>query len=267
MQRGRELVGGSRHLPDRRKGVVTLWTGELVFHLCQGCANDIVVMDVRPNRLDGVEPHAMNQIEIARGERRRMCAEMKGICSPAAVMNHESDVERLRLVGLLPCFTKHACLVGDREARRFADVHIGRAKPHHRGDNRVDHVARRHDQESHGTTNPLRYGHDFRQQLPLVFGGSTLGCRVAPDVDVEQPDGHHHDIPIASCLERGYHVGQRMRIANGHEHVARTGLDLIEREVCRAQQVERARFLGDIRGLGVPYAEREPRRESHHQSH
>ena len=73
VQRGRELVGGSRHLPDRRQGVVTLWTGELVFHLCQGCANDVVVMDVRPDRLDGVEPHAMNQIEIAR-ERDGGCA-------------------------------------------------------------------------------------------------------------------------------------------------------------------------------------------------
>ena len=62
-------------------------------------------------------------------------------------------------------------------------------------------------------------------------------------------------------------MGQRMRIANGHEHVAGTRLDLIEREVGRAQQVERARFLEDVRGLSVPCAEREPRRESHDKSH
>jgi hypothetical protein len=134
-----------------------LWTGELVFHLCQGCANDVVVMHVRPNRLNGVEPHAMNQIEIARGDGRRMRAEMKGIGTAAAMMNHESDVEWRRLVSLLPCLTKHARLVGYREARRFADIDVGRAKTNHRGDNRVDHIARRHDQETHGTTDPLRH--------------------------------------------------------------------------------------------------------------
>jgi hypothetical protein len=65
-ERGRELVGRPSGLANRPERIVTLWAGELVFHLSKGCSNDVVMMDVRPDRLDGVEPDAMNEIEIAR---------------------------------------------------------------------------------------------------------------------------------------------------------------------------------------------------------
>ena len=44
---------------------VAFWAGELVFHLCQRCSDDVVVMHVWADGLDGVEPQAVNQIEVA----------------------------------------------------------------------------------------------------------------------------------------------------------------------------------------------------------
>ena len=41
-------------------------------------------------------------------------------------------------------------------------------------------------------------------------------------------------------LQRRRDVGERVRIANRHQHVAGTRLDLVERELGGEQQVERA---------------------------
>ena len=72
-------------------------------------------MDVRADRLDGVEPHAVNQIEIAGRERGRVGAEVIGVGAAAAVIDDEADVERLRLVGSLPGFAEQARLIVGRE--------------------------------------------------------------------------------------------------------------------------------------------------------
>ena len=55
----------------------------------------------------------------------------------------------------------------------------------------------------------------------------------------EQPDGHDDDVSIAGGLKRRRHVGQRMRIPNGHEHIARTRVDLVERQLGSGQEIER----------------------------
>ena len=61
----RELFGRPRFFPNRGDGLVTLRTGELLFHLFQRCSDDVVMMHVRTDGLDRVEPQAVNQIEIA----------------------------------------------------------------------------------------------------------------------------------------------------------------------------------------------------------
>ena len=59
--------------------LVALRAGELLFHLRQRRSDDVVMVHVRADRLDGVEPEAMDQIEIAGRERRRMRAEVIGV--------------------------------------------------------------------------------------------------------------------------------------------------------------------------------------------
>ena len=62
---GGKLVGGASHFSDRRDRVVALRPGQLLFHLFQRCSDDVVMVHVWTDRLDGVEPHAVNQIEVA----------------------------------------------------------------------------------------------------------------------------------------------------------------------------------------------------------
>ena len=67
VQHRRELLGGTSRLAERRQCLVPVGTGELLFHLCQSRTNDIMVMDVRAHRLDGIQPDAMNEIDVGRG--------------------------------------------------------------------------------------------------------------------------------------------------------------------------------------------------------
>jgi hypothetical protein len=56
----RSISRRPRRFSDRGKGLVTLRAGELLFHLCQGCSNDIVMMHMWADGLDGVEPQAVD---------------------------------------------------------------------------------------------------------------------------------------------------------------------------------------------------------------
>ena len=125
-------------------------------------------MHVRPDGLDGVEPQAVNQIEIAGCERGRMGAEVIGVGAPAAVMDDEPDVERLGLVGPFPRFAQQARLVGGRQRRRFADVDVGRAQPDDRADNASTTLRAGTISSRTGTADALGEGDDVRQQPPLV---------------------------------------------------------------------------------------------------
>src|SRR6185295_20349185 len=80
-----ELVGGTSHVADRRERLVPGWAGELLFHFGERRANDVVVVNVRTDRLDGVEPYPVNQIEIDRRKRGRMRADVIGVGAAAAM--------------------------------------------------------------------------------------------------------------------------------------------------------------------------------------
>ena len=102
-----------------------------------------------------------------------------------------------------------------------------------------------------GTAVPLGEGDDFREQPPLGRRGRASLDAVVADVDAEQPHGHDDDVSIAWRLQRRRDVSERMRIADRHQHVARTGVDLVERELRRGQQVERVRLVSDCSRRGV----------------
>ena len=213
--------------------------GELLFHLCKRCSDDVVMMHVRTDGLDGVEPQAVNQIEVAGCEGWRMGAEVIRVGASAPVIDDESNVKGFGLVGSLPRLAQQAGLILGRERRRFAHVHVGRAKTNDGADDRVDDVAGGDDEQAHRTTDALGEGDNVREQPPLVRRGRALASRLLADVDVEQPRGHDHDVSIARRLKRRDHVSERMRIADRHQHVSRTSLDLVERELRGEQQVER----------------------------
>ena len=168
-----------------------------------------------------------------------MRAQMIGIGASAAVIDHEPNVERLGLVRALPRFAQQARLIVGRQRRRFADVHVGGAQPQDGGDDRVDDVVRRHDEQAHRTAVPLGERDDLGQQPALVRRRRALAA-TSPHGrrHVEQPHGHDDDVAIAGALKRRHHVSQRMRIANGHQHVAGARLDLVERELGGGQQIE-----------------------------
>ena len=87
---GRQFVGRSRDRPDHCERLVPSGPLQLFRHLLQGRSCHVVVMNVRTDRLDGVEPHLVNQIEIARGERRVVRAEVIGLGPTAAVQDDEA---------------------------------------------------------------------------------------------------------------------------------------------------------------------------------
>ena len=107
----RELFGRTRLFPNRRDRLVTLGTGELLFHLFQRCSDDIVMMHVWTDGLDGVEPQPVNQVEVARCKGRRMGTEVIGVGPATPVIDDESNIERFRLVGPLPGIAQQAGLI------------------------------------------------------------------------------------------------------------------------------------------------------------
>ena len=57
----RQFFGGPRDLTDGLDRRIALRSGKLLFHLSEGGSDDVVVMDVGPDGLDGVEPETMNR--------------------------------------------------------------------------------------------------------------------------------------------------------------------------------------------------------------
>ncbi len=144
-----QLVGQPGHLADRGERVVALWSVQLLFHLRKRCPDDVVVVHVRPDGLGRVEPDAVNQIEIAGRERRRVSAEMIGVGAAAAVMDDEPDVERFGLGGPLPRVAEQPRLFVRRKRGRLADVHVGRSEAQDRRDDGLEDIVRRDDEEAH----------------------------------------------------------------------------------------------------------------------
>ena len=251
-----ELVGSPGGLTNRGEGLIALRAVQLLFHLSEGCSDDIVVVHVWADGLGRLEPDAMNEVEIAGRERRRMGAEMIGVGAAAAMMDDESDVERLGRSGLLPGVAEQSGLLVCRERRRLADVHVRRSKPQNRRDDGGEDVMSRDHEETHRAIVPLGQGRDLREHSPLSRCWRRVAEAVGADVDAEQPDSHDHHVPIWWCLERGGHMSERMRIADEHQRIARPNVHLV-RATARRQAGCRTRHRLR-RPLGAPSRGRPP---------
>ena len=245
---GGQLVGQPGRLANGAERLVALWSVQLLFHLRERRPDDVVVVDVRADGLRRIEPDAMDEIEIAGRERRRMGAEMIGVGASAAVVDDEPNVERLGLGGFLPGVAEQPRLLVGRERGRFADVHIRRSQAQDRRDDGIEDIVRGHDEEAHRAIVPLGQGRDLREHTSLGRRRGRVAEAVGADVDAEQPDGHDHDISIARCLERGGNMRERMRIADGHQHIARANVHLVERGLAGRQDIERVSLFGGAGG-------------------
>ena len=67
MNSGGQFVRGTSDIADDGQRVFSLWTCELLFHLRQGCANNVMMMHMRADRFDSVQPDTVNQIKIVGG--------------------------------------------------------------------------------------------------------------------------------------------------------------------------------------------------------
>ena len=237
-----KLVGGPRDLADRAERLVALRAVELLFHLRERRSDDVVVVHVRADGLDGVEPHAMDQIEIARRERRRVRAEVIRVVAPAVVVDDQPDVERL---GPRRAPTRRRAGAPGRRPTVARIRRRGlRAAQRTMVATSASNTLRGHDQQVHRAAVALRERHHLREQPPLGRRRRRMAGGVVVDVDAEQPRGHHDHVAIASLLQRRRDVRERVGMAHGDEQVAGPSLDLAERQLGRRQQLERVDVVG-----------------------
>ena len=262
---GRQLVGPPGRLANGPEGLVALLAVQLLFHLRERRPDDVVMMDMWSDGFGRIEPDAVDEIEIARRERRRVGAEMIGVGPSAAVVDDEPDVERFGPGGLLPRVAEQSRLFVCRERGRLADVHVGRPQAQNRRDDGAEDVVGGDHEETHRAIVPLGEDRDLREHSPLRQRGSRVAEAVGADVDAEQPYRHDHHVSIGWRLERGGHMSEGMRIANEHQHAARTNVHLVEREVARRQDIECIRLGSDCRRHALAADAREQQKEAAHQ--
>ena len=239
MHRRRELVGRARDLTDRAERFVALRAGELLFHLRERRPDYVMVVHVRTDCLDGIEPHAVDQVEVARRERRRMRTNVVRVVAAAVMVDDEPNVEPFGLLGALPRVAEQARLVVGGEQRRLADVQLRAAETGDGRDQSVEDALSRDDQQVHRAVIPLGQRHDPRQQPALGGRGLGMSGAVVFHVDAEQPGRHDDHVAIACGLKRRSDVRKRVGVAHGDQQVAGTCLDLSDRELGRTAAARR----------------------------
>src|SRR5688572_8043803 len=135
-----------------------------------------MMVNMWPYCLDGVKPHAVNEIEIARHESGRVCSEVERICPAAAMADNEPKFRFRRLVGALPCVAEQTRLIGCRKGVGFSNVNLRRVELERGPNDSIEHVLRRHNKQ------PDRFGvafgerHNLREQVSL---SSSRWCAVS----------------------------------------------------------------------------------------
>ena len=117
-------------------------------------------------------------------------------------------------------------------------MHVRRSKAQDCRDNGVKDVVGRNNEKPHGAVVPFGQSRHLREESP--FGGcwGRVVEAIGADVDAQQPDGHRYHISITRCLQRACHMGERMWVANEHQHIAWTSVHLVEGELSGGQDVE-----------------------------
>ena len=201
------------------------------------------------NGSDHVEPEPVDMFEIFRTERRRVRSEVKRGRRAARMVDDQPDVCGGGLRGALPGFAEQARLFSGRQRLGFADVNLRRGQPHGCLNHRVEDVDARHDHQSHGAAFTLGRGDHRRQEAALIFGGARPDGRVVRHVDADEPDGHRDNVPIAGGTKGRDEVRHHVRLAHGHEEVARPRVDLLQVHVIRREELE---FVQTGRRRGRP---------------
>ena len=124
-------------------------------------------------------------------------------------------------------------------------MHVRRSQAENCRDNRAEDVVRGDHEQSHRAILPFRQRRDLSQHAP--FGGRRGGVTqaVGTGIHAEQPDRHHDDVSIARRLQCRRDMGERMRVADEDQNVARTSVHLVERKLGRRQDVEDVSVVGD----------------------
>ena len=261
---GGQLLGRPGRIAYARQRFVPIGTVQLCFHVRERRPDDVVVVDVGPDHPGGFPPHAVNEVEISGRERRQVRPEIVGVGPPAAVMDDEADVERLRLLDALPRLAEQARLVGRRQRRGLADVDRGRAQADHGRCQAVGHGGGRHDEQADRPSvafDQRDYAREqvaFGRQRRRIVGAGGVG------VDAVQAHGHHHDLAVGAALQRRRDVLERMGMPHRDQDVARPGVRLFDRDGRRAEQLEPFR-LAEAFVLCQPRSAGEQEGEAEHE--
>ena len=176
-------------------------------------------------------------------------------------MHDEAHVESGRYVGPLPRLAEQLRLVRRRERGRLANVPPRRSE----GAGIVATIASetlRAGTMRRCTGRPCRSASaTTSESRRRSFGVGSLGRRLAADVEANEPDGENHHVATARSLERGGDMSQGVRVAHRHQHVARAGINLVEGELRRRQQIERLAAVGRRGGRGRPDPRPKPDRQ------
>ena len=199
-----------------------------MIHLRQGRTHDVVMMHMGPDGFCRIEPQAVNQLEIAGRERRRMRAEVVDVGAAAVVVDDEANVQAFRLFGALPGFAEQVGLLVGRQRHRFSDVNLRRLQPQNGRDGGIEDVVGGNNQQTNRAVVPLGETHDIGEQVAFGGRGGRTIRGVVFDIDAEHARRHHDDVSIARGLNGRDDVRERAAVAHGNQHVAGTHLHLAE---------------------------------------
>ena len=160
---------GPRRVAHQLQRGLAVGAVQLLFHMRQRGAHDVVVVHVRTDGPDDVEPEPVNVFEVFGRERGRVRAEVIGGGAAARVMDDQPDVDGRRLASRAPRLRRAAA--PDRRPTAFPIRRRESPPTSSRSAvsiDRVEDVHAGHDQQPHGAPFALRRRHDRREQLPLV---------------------------------------------------------------------------------------------------
>ena len=256
---------GRVDLADRGQRVVALRSRKLLFHLGECGPDDVVVVDVRPDGLGGIEPQAMNQIEIAGGERRRVRADVIRVGAAAVMVDDEADLQVFGLLERAPT-PRRAGVPGRRPTgswtRRRRPPTSGAGRPWRRWRRRRRAPAR---SAAAPTGDDARSSATTCEKSCCSAGVAVVSADVVVHVHAEQPHRHDDDVAIAGSLERRRDVRQRVRMADADQDVARPRIDLTEENVAGRQELQHVR-LRRRRGRDVTRRHREEADKAQHEA-
>ena len=204
------------------------------------------MVDVRPERLDGVEPHVVNQIEIA--ERRASARARRGGRFRAVRCDGGRPAGRPCSGPVLAPFPRVAEQPRLRVGRRASSIRRRRPRrPAAAGPRRRSRRRRCRPARSAGErcVRAVRRSRARWRRAPARSSSGRSACGSSSSASMPITRTVMTVTSRSPATARAWvRCAERIRIANGDEHAARPRIDLFERERLRRDQVERVAFVG-----------------------